>query len=239
MATGKEHNAIYDYLLTFAPWLAYIICTEAASSWRLGFTVGLTISIAVVAWRVIRKDSRFIDLGTLCYCAVMTAVSLTFPHSPLKPYNMPLSLVAVGALSLSSLAARSPFTYRIAREKVPAWVLEDSVQHARLFRAHVIATRSWAAAQTAGGALAAVLIGASIAPAAVLAQVIGTLLPVAITRVQHEHFLSSASARPDEPEPQHEPHRQESADPGRGPALEPAGQNIGGDALLGAVPASG
>jgi hypothetical protein len=200
MATDKERNVIYDYLLTFAPWIAYITCTEAANSWRLGYIVGLAISIALVAWRTIRRDSRFIDVGTLCFCAIMVAVSLTFPHSPLKTYDMPLSLVAVGLLSFFSLAVRSPFTYRIARDKVPAWILKDSVQHARLFRAHVVATRSWATAQTAGGALGAILIDARIAPAAVAAQTIGTLLPVAVTRIQHEHFLSSVFARRDEPD---------------------------------------
>ena len=234
MATSKERNVIYDYLLTFAPWVAYIICTEAANSWRLGFAVGLAISIALVTWRTIRRDSRFIDIGTLCYCSIMTAVSLTFPHSPIKPYNMPLSLAAVGLLSFFSLAARSPFTYRIARDKVPAWIIDDSVQHARLFRAHVIATRSWAAAQTAGGALGAILIGARIAPAAVAAQAIGTLLPVAITRIQHEHFLGSVFAAPDESnEPrgatnsgeapqdnQTKPHQQESTDANTEPVAQ-------------------
>src|SRR5580658_9089447 len=99
MATGKERNVIYDYLLTFAPWMAYIICTEVVNSWKLGFAVGLTISISLVAWRTIRGDSRFIDVGTLCFCAVMVAVSLTFPRVPLKPYDIPLSLIAVGLLS--------------------------------------------------------------------------------------------------------------------------------------------
>jgi hypothetical protein len=234
MATDKERNVIYDYLLTFAPWMAYIIVTEAANSWRLGYIVGLAISIALVAWRTICRDSRFIDVGTLCFCTIMVAVSLTFPHSPLKTYDMPLSLVAVGLLSLFSLAVRSPFTYRIARDKVPAWILKDSVQHARLLRAHVVATRSWAAAQTAGGALGAVLIDARIAPAAVAAQAIGTLLPVAVTRVQHEHFLGSIFAAPDESnEPraaansgeapqdnQTEPHQQESTDANTEPVAQ-------------------
>jgi hypothetical protein len=193
MTSGSKRETIGDYLLTFAPWIAYVILTEAADSWRLGFAIGLTISAGTVAWRTLCRDSRFIDVGTLCYCAAMTAVSMIYPDSPLRPYNIPLSAVAVGLLSLASVISGSPFTYRIARDKVPGWILEDPAQHARLLRAHMTATKSWAAAQTAAGTLGAAFIGTKLAPAAVTVEVIGTLTPVGITRFQHERFINSVA----------------------------------------------
>jgi hypothetical protein len=178
--------------MTFAPWIAYVSITEIADSWGAGFAVGLTISAGIVIWRTIHGDSRFIDVGTLCYCATMTAVSLTYPDSSLRPYNIPLSSAVVGLLSLASIMIRPPFTYRIAREKVPDWIFTDAPHHARFLRAHMTATRSWAVAQATGGALGAVFIAARLVPVAITAQVIGTLVPVGITRFQHERFMHSA-----------------------------------------------
>lgn len=79
-----------DYLVTLAPWLGYIALTQVTDSWRLGFLIGSAVSTGVVTWRTLRRDSRFMDLGTLCYCAAMSAVSLAFPSSPLRPFNVPL-----------------------------------------------------------------------------------------------------------------------------------------------------
>jgi hypothetical protein len=189
-----KRRTIGDYLVTFAPWIAYVFITEISDSWGVGFVVGLTISAGIVIWRTIRRDSRFIDVGTLSYCAAMTAVSLIYPDSPLRPYNIPLSSGAVGLLSLASIVIRPPFTYRIACDKVPEWILKDVVHQARLLRAHMTATRSWAVAQTVGGALGAVLIAVGLAPFSIIAQLIGTVVPVGITRLQHERFMHSVMA---------------------------------------------
>jgi hypothetical protein len=218
VSDDNERGTLADYLITFAPWIGYIALTEFAGSWRLGFIVGLAISAGTLVWRVLHGDSRFMEVGTLAYCAAMTAVSQIFPDSPLRPYNVPLSLVVVGLLSLVSLAMRSPFTYRIARDKVPGWILKDASHHARLFHAHVVATSSWAAAQTAAGALGALLIGVRLVPIAISAQVIGTLVPVGVTRYQHERFMHSAVATQDAASPAQEDADDEhaAAEPGDG-----------------------
>ena len=101
---------LVDYILSFAPWIGYVVLTRAANSWGDGYTLGLGMAFALVVWRTIRRDSRFIDIGTLCFCSVMTAVSVLDPTSPLRPYNLPLSMAAVAALSElhSRWARRSP-----------------------------------------------------------------------------------------------------------------------------------
>jgi len=228
MPRGSKQRTAGDYLLTFAPWVAYVSLTEAADSWRLGFAIGLTISAGTVAWRTLHTDSRFIDVGTLCYCAAMTGVSLSYPDSPLRPYNIPLSAVVVGLLSLVSVISGSPFTYRIARDKVPGWVLEDPAQHARLFQAHTTATKSWAAAQVAGGTLGAAFVGAKLAPAAITAQLIGTLVPVGITRFQHERFMHSAVPSGHPP-----PDPNSAADDQNGQAVRGKGPRPGNEAPFG------
>src|ERR1700733_12151064 len=128
---------LVDYLLSFAPWVGYVVLTRAANSWGEGYTLGLGLADALVVWRTIRRDSRFLDIGTLCFCAVMTAVSVSDPQSPLRPYNLPLSMAAVAFLSAASLAMRSPFTFRIARRHVEGDLLDDPERFQKLYRAHV------------------------------------------------------------------------------------------------------
>jgi hypothetical protein len=194
MRVKAARGVLPDYLVTLAPWLGYIALTEVTDSWRLGFLVGLAVSAGVVTWRTLRKDSRFMDVGTLCYCATMSAVSLAFPSSPLRPFAVSLSLVTVGALSLFSLVFPPPFTYRIHRSKVAAWIIADKSLHAIMMHAHRVATGSWAVAQALAGIVCAALVPANVTPAILAAQVVGVSVPVCVTHTQHRRFLRSVAS---------------------------------------------
>src|ERR1700733_5871320 len=153
---------VADYLVSFAPWIGYVVLTHVENSWSDGYTLGLGLAFALVVWRTIRHDDRFLDIGTLAFCAVMTIVSLSDPTSPLRPYNLPLSMAAVGAISLISLVIRSPFTFRIARQPVDDKVLQNPQRMSQLYRSHVAATSWWAGSQfTAAGASAICVAGKS------------------------------------------------------------------------------
>src|SRR5580704_14590998 len=71
------------YLVSFAPWIGYVVLTRVLNSWGDGYALGLGLAFAVVVWRTVKHDSRFMDVGTLAFCAVMTIVSLSDPTSPL------------------------------------------------------------------------------------------------------------------------------------------------------------
>jgi hypothetical protein len=176
---------LVDYILSFAPWIGYVVLTRAANSWGDGYTLGLGMAFGLVVWRTIRRDSRFIDIGTLCFCAVMTAVSVSDPTSPLRPYNLPLSMAAVAALSAASLAMGSPFTFRIARRHVDDDLLDDPDRFKTLYRAHVAATSWWAGSQIVAAGASALCIGARLTGWASVLQAVGTLVPVGMTRYHH------------------------------------------------------
>jgi hypothetical protein len=198
---------LLDYLLSFAPWIGYVVLTRAANSWSDGYTLGLGLAFALVVWRTIRRDSRFLDIGTLCFCAVMTAVSVSHPNSPLRPYNLPLSMAAVAALSAASLAMRSPFTFRIARRHVGDEVLDNPDRFRALYRAHVAATSWWAGSQIVGAAASALCVAARSLTWASVFQGVGTLIPVGMTRYHHARGTrplgqpGPVSAEPVSPEP--------------------------------------
>ena len=177
---------LLDYLVSFAPWIGYVVLTRAANSWGDGYTLGLGLAFALVVWRTIRRDSRFLDIGTLCFCAVMTAVSVSDPTSPLRPYNLPLSMAAVSALSTASLLMRSPFTFRIARRHVEGDILDDPDRFQTLYRAHVAATSWWAGSQIVAAAASAACVAAHTVGWASVLQGVGTIIPVGMTRYHHD-----------------------------------------------------
>lgn len=180
-----------DYLVSFAPWVGYVVLTNVLGSWSDGYALGLALAFALVVYRTVRRDSRFLDIGTLCFCGVMTAVSVSDPTSPLRPYNLPLSMAAVSAISVVSLAIRSPFTFRIARLHVDRDVLDDPKRLNSLYRAHVAATSWWAGSQFVAAAASAICVGARSPLGAAAIQSAGTLLPAGMTRYHH-----SRAARP-------------------------------------------
>jgi hypothetical protein len=185
--TGRRRaGVVLDYVVSLAPWAGYVAFTNALGSWRYGFVVGLGLSAAIVAWRTYKRDSRLLDVGTLTYCAAMTILSSADPSSPIRPYNLPLSMAAVGSLSTGSIIAKSPFTYRIARSHVEPSVLEDPAHHRILYRAHLIATSSWAVGQGVAAGASAICVAVGSAAAAIALQSVGTLVPVVMTRYQHE-----------------------------------------------------
>jgi hypothetical protein len=175
-----------DYLVSFAPWLGYVVLTNVLGSWSDGYTLGLGLAFGLVVYRTIRRDSRFLDIGTLCFCAVMTAVSVSDPKSPLRPYNLPLSMAAVSAISVVSLAIRSPFTFRIARLHVDTDILDDPKRLNSLYHAHVAATSWWAGSQFVAASASAICVGARSVLGAAVIQSVGTLLPAGMTRYHHD-----------------------------------------------------
>ena len=176
---------LVDYLLSFAPWVGYVVLTHVLGSWSDGYALGLGLAFALVAWRTLRRDSRFMDVGTLCFCGVMTAVSVSDPTSPLRPYNLPLSMAAVSGISVVSLAIRSPFTFRIARLHVDKTVLDDPGRLNALYKAHVAATSWWAGSQFVAAAASAVCVGMKSVVGATVIQSVGTILPAGMTRYHH------------------------------------------------------
>jgi hypothetical protein len=192
---------LVDYLLSFAPWVGYVVLTHVLGSWSDGYALGLALAFGLVAYRTIRRDSRFLDVGTLCFCGVMTAVSVSDPTSPLRPYNLPLSMAAVSAISVVSLAIRSPFTFRIARLHVERDILDDPQRLNTLYKAHVAATSWWAGSQFVAAAASAVCVGARSALGATVIQSVGTLLPAGMTRYHHNRGARlSSDAEKSDPE---------------------------------------
>jgi hypothetical protein len=188
-------NELVDYLVTFLPWVGYVVLTHVLGSWADGYTLGLGLAAGVVLWRTIRRDSRFMDIGTLVFCAVMTIVSISDPKSPLRPYNLPLSMAAVGAISCISLAIRSPFTFRIARRHVDDEFRDDPQRMNLLYRAHVSATSWWAGSQFTAAGASALCVASKSGVLAAVVQTLGTLLPVGVTRYQHDRGTRDPAIR--------------------------------------------
>ncbi|MFC5823095.1 hypothetical protein [Nonomuraea insulae] len=168
-------------LLGFLPWIAYAF-VATSDEWRWGAITGLVIALALVAldrrsgksW-----DMMVIETSAVTFFALLTAVSLLAPDSPLTPYGPALVNVWLAGTAWGSLAIRKPFTLGIARTMAPKEVWETP----EFYRVNAIITTVWAVAFTAAAiSLAFVLAAAPHATTLVITvKVLSFVLPAAFT----------------------------------------------------------
>jgi hypothetical protein len=167
------------YVRGFAPWIAFAAISSVG--WQWGALAGLVIGL----WLIIQNrragvaaDALILEISTVCYFVVLTAVAFAFPHSPVHHYSGALSFAWLAVISWGGLAIRRPFTLGIAKRTTPPefW---DKPQFLRI---NNVITIAWATsfALTAIAVAACVLFGAGTI-AAIVFQVVGFVVPAVFT----------------------------------------------------------
>ncbi len=198
--TTNRNLTVADYAITLAPWAAYIIGTHAIGSWEYGFIIGSFCAAAIVVKEIVTRQSRFMDLGTLVFCLLMTTFAVVDFNSTmnayLKTYNLPISLAFIGLLASLSIVIGSPFTYRCHRDHLPHSVLHNPETNSLILSNHVSATAVWATSELVAGAISALLILNRHASYAVVVQLIGTLIPIGFTQRTHHKIHTHPTVSP-------------------------------------------
>ena len=197
-SSQKKVLTVIDYAVTLAPWAGYIFFTHVLGSWKFGFIIGGCISAVIVGVEVVKKQSRFMDLGTLVFCVVMSTMALINAKSILATYNLPLAIAFIGVLASISLLIKSPFTYRCHCDHLPKDVVESSETNDVIYKHHVAATSVWAISEVIAGGISALLILNHHSGIAVMCQIIGTIIPMGYTQMIHQkiHFHPIVAAHP-------------------------------------------
>lgn len=169
-----------SYLRTFAPWIVYAVVPS--SHWQWGALLALLITAAEVAWYLVHRtapDAMLIELGSLVFFAVITAVALADPQAALHAYTPALANGWLAVIAWFSLAIGRPFTLGIAKQSAPREIWD----HPIFRRTNLIITLVWAVAFTAGAAaLGTLALAAGVTPAASLAiQISSFALPMLFT----------------------------------------------------------
>ena len=168
-----------NYLRGFVPWIAFAVVSSIG--WQWGALAGLVLGVALFVQgrtKAIPLGSQVLELSTIVYFAVVTALAFADPQSPLQHYVGALSMAWLALTAWSGLAARRPFTLGIAKLQVPPEMWTNPV----FLRINNVLTMAWAAAFTVTAVVLAVLDAANAGTVAtVLVQIAGFVIPAIFT----------------------------------------------------------
>ncbi|MEU8356125.1 hypothetical protein AB0C27_08935 [Nonomuraea sp. NPDC048882] len=182
-------------LLGFLPWIVYGF-VATGDEWRWGAITGLVVALVLVA--VDRRSGRswdmmVIETSAVVFFALLTALSLLDPGSPLTPYGPALVDVWLAGTAWGSLAIRRPFTLGIARATTPEKVWRTPAFH----RANVIISGVWAAAFTVAALALTLVLSVSLhaTTLVITIKVLSFVAPAVFTAWYPGHLRRRALAR--------------------------------------------
>ncbi len=165
------------FIRPFLPWIAYAVLS-GVTDWRWGALAGLLLT----GWGLVTLrrsgrgwDAAVIELGSVGYFVLVTAVAFADPGSPLHSWTRGGSSLWLAAVAWGSLLIRRPFTLGIAKADVP-----PQYWHTPAFlRVNMIISAVWAAAFTVSGLTLPALSGDS--GAALAVNIAGFAVPALFT----------------------------------------------------------
>ncbi|MBD2896861.1 hypothetical protein ACFYTC_46510 [Actinomadura nitritigenes] len=109
------------YLRTFLPWI--LLAVVSGWSDQAGAAAGLAAALVLLAQdlrRGHRLDSLILELSTIVFMALLTALSFAAPDSSLLDYGASLAIGWLALTAWGTLLAGRPFTEGVGRRDVSA-----------------------------------------------------------------------------------------------------------------------
>ncbi|MFJ5535438.1 hypothetical protein [Streptomyces sp. NPDC093261] len=170
------------YLRGFIPWIVAGFVSGFVD-WRWGAVSGFVSGLLLLLQdrrRGVGLDALILEAGSIAYFALVGAVAVARPHSPLAHHTDVFSFAWLAATAWGTLAIRRPFTLGIAKRQTPRefWDMPEFVR----VNNHI--TSAWGAGFTFIGA-SLVVAGAADAPTwvGIAAHVVGLVGPAVFTKV--------------------------------------------------------
>ncbi len=137
------------YLKGFLPWITFDAVSLFGSQWAALTALVMSACFLVAARRAgAAADAQILDLGTIVYFGMLTAVAFAAPHSPLLNYESGLSSGWLALIAWVSLLVRRPFTLGIAKRRTPPEIWRTE----RFRRTSTVIAQVWAISFAVGGA---------------------------------------------------------------------------------------
>ncbi|MGV9567561.1 hypothetical protein [Streptomyces sp. NPDC003480] len=170
------------YLRGFIPWIVAGFVSGFVD-WRWGAVSGFVSGLLLLLQdrrRGVGLDALILEASTIVYFALVGAVAVARPHSPLAHHTDAFSFAWLAATAWGTLAIRRPFTLGIAKRQTPRelWDMPEFVR----VNNHI--TSAWGTGFTFIGA-SLVVAGAADAPTwvGIAAHVVGLVGPAVFTKV--------------------------------------------------------
>lgn len=176
-----------NYLRSFIPWIAF----ACIPNWQWGALTALVI--AAVMLPVQRRsgmpmDALVLEISTVAFFAVLTALAFAAPHSTLRDYSDALAFGWLALTAWGTLAVGHAFTIGFARLRAPREVWHEP----RFLHINVVISAIWATAFTVTSIAIAIcdLSGAG-GGATTVCEVVGLIAPAILT----SRYLKTVQAR--------------------------------------------
>ena len=104
-------------LLSFLPWIVFWTLSSH-NNYQVSALAATGVVIFLNLRNIVKRNIKILDLGTLIFFILLTAVSFFSKATWIDSYSTPLSDVAMFAIAFISLIIRKPFTIQYAYEQV-------------------------------------------------------------------------------------------------------------------------
>jgi len=180
-------NVVRGYL----PYLVFAVLASVA--WQWGALAALVIGLVSLARQRtsgVPANALVLDIATVVYFALLSALAFTAPHSPLHHYTGVLSFGWLALIAWSTLAVRRPFTLGIAKLGAPRELWDNP----GFLRVNVVITTVWAICFTITAAISAILaINNASSLVTTLIQVVAFVVPAVFT-VRYPKIIQARQA---------------------------------------------
>jgi hypothetical protein len=159
------------------PWIAFAFIP----SWQWGALTALVIAVVVLP--VQRRsgmplDTLILEISTIAFFAVLTALAFAAPHSPLRNYSDALAFGWLALTAWGTIAVGHAFTIGFARLRVPREVWHEP----RFLHTNLVISTLWAVAFTLTAVAIAICNSSAAGSGATNAcEVVGLVAPAIFT----------------------------------------------------------
>ncbi|MEM2430866.1 MAG: hypothetical protein QXX94_02725 [Candidatus Bathyarchaeia archaeon] len=84
------------------------------------------MSITILAPQIRRREHYFMDIFSIIYFSVASICSFIFRMNVFVEYSGFIGYLALSLMAASSIAMKSPFTFRVAKRDWPETLLQDA-----------------------------------------------------------------------------------------------------------------
>ncbi|MEM4600076.1 MAG: NAD(P)-binding protein, partial [Candidatus Methanomethylicaceae archaeon] len=102
---------------SFIPWILYWILSGFGFSFSV--LLAFTASMAILVPQIRRREYYFMDTFSVIYFSIASICTLIFRMNVFVEYSGFIGYLALSLMAVSSIAMKSPFTFRVAKKDWP------------------------------------------------------------------------------------------------------------------------
>ncbi|MEM1767678.1 MAG: all-trans-retinol 13,14-reductase, partial [Candidatus Bathyarchaeia archaeon] len=102
---------------SFIPWILYWILSGFGFSFSV--LLAFTASMAILVPQIRRREYYFMDIFSVIYFSIASICTLIFRMNVFVEYSGFIGYLALSLMAVSSIAMKSPFTFRVAKKDWP------------------------------------------------------------------------------------------------------------------------